>query len=59
VYDPAHPLANSSGYVTLSNVNPLIEMMDAKEAQRSYEASLNMFQQARTMYNQTIDMMRE
>jgi flagellar basal-body rod protein FlgC len=58
-YDPSNPLADEKGYVKLSNVNPLIEMMDAKEAQRSYEASMNMFQQARSMYSKTIDMMRD
>jgi flagellar basal-body rod protein FlgC len=58
VYDPTHPLADTKGYVKLSNVNPLIEAMDAKEAQRSYEASLSMFDQARSMYQRTLEMLR-
>ena len=49
-YDPTNPMANENGYVVGSNVNSLVEMTNAREANRSYEASLNMFEQARTMY---------
>ncbi len=57
-YDPGNPVANKDGYVVYSNVNPLLEMTDAKQAQHSYEASLSMFDQARTLYDRTIDMMK-
>jgi flagellar basal-body rod protein FlgC len=47
MYDPNHPLADAAGHVELSNVNPLIELADLQEAQRSYEASVSAFDQAR------------
>ncbi len=50
-FDPAHPLADENGNVELSNVNLMLEMADGREASRSYEANLAMFQQARTMYS--------
>ncbi len=40
-YDPGHPAADTDGYVQVPNVNPLIEMMDMREAQRSYEANMS------------------
>ena len=49
VFDPAHPLANSDGYYEGSNVSLVVEIADAREAQRSYEANLRMFDQARKM----------
>ncbi len=57
-FDPAHPLADEQGYVTLSNVDMMIEMADAREASRSYEANLTTFQQAKTMYRGLLDLMR-
>lgn len=57
-FDPAHPLANAQGYVTMSNVNMMIEMADAREASRSYEANLTTFQQARSMYSGLLDLIR-
>lgn len=48
-YDPNHPGANAQGYVLTTNVNPLIEMMDMREAQRSYEAALNVIQAVHSM----------
>ena len=56
-YDPTSPMANKDGYVTMSNVNSLIEVTDAKEANRNYEANLSMFDQARTMYTRMIDLL--
>jgi flagellar basal-body rod protein FlgC len=50
-YNPSHPMADESGNVELSNVNLMIEMADGREASRSYEANLAMFQQARRMYS--------
>ena len=57
-YDPGHPGANADGYVALPNVNGLIEAIDMKEAQRTYEANLNMIETARTMINRTLEILR-
>lgn len=57
-YIPDHPAADANGYVKMPNVNTLIEMMDIREAQRSYEANLGMIEQARTMALRTIDLLR-
>jgi len=57
-YDPTNPLSNKVGYVELSNVNSIIEITDAKEANRNYEANLSMFDQARSMYSKMIDLLR-
>ena len=56
-YDPNHPAANAEGYVAMPNVNPLIEMMDLKEAQRSYDANLSMMQTARDMNSKVLDLL--
>ncbi|MGB0959133.1 MAG: flagellar basal body rod protein FlgC [Halocynthiibacter sp.] len=58
VFDPSHPLANADGYYMGSNVNTLIEIADAREAQRSYEANLKMFDQARQMSTAALDLLR-
>lgn len=55
---PDHPAANEEGYVKMPNITSLIEVMDAREAQRSYEANLGMIEQARTMALRTIDLLR-
>ncbi|MCD8497261.1 MAG: flagellar basal body rod protein FlgC [Alphaproteobacteria bacterium] len=57
-YLPDHPGADADGYVKMPNINPLVEMMDVREAQRSYEANLTMIEQARGMVNRTIDVLR-
>lgn len=57
-YEPNNPLANAQGYVAQPNVNPLIEMMDMKEAQRSYDANLNMMQTARDMNSKVLDLLK-
>jgi flagellar basal-body rod protein FlgC len=57
-YNPGHPAADANGYVKMPNVNPLIEIMDVREAQRSYEANLGMMDQSRSMIQRTIDMLR-
>lgn len=57
-YDPSHPAANAEGYVKMPNVNPLLEMMDMREAQRSYEANLGVIELARSMLMRTIDLLR-
>jgi flagellar basal-body rod protein FlgC len=48
-YDPSHPGANAEGYVKLSNVSTLTEMADLREAQRAYEANLNVIESSRAM----------
>ncbi len=53
-FDPAHPAANEAGYVKLPNVNGLVEMMDLREAQRSYEANLGAIEAARAMAGATL-----
>jgi flagellar basal-body rod protein FlgC len=57
-YDPKHPAADRDGYVLAPNVNPLIEMMDMREAQRSYEANMNVINTSRSLLSRTIDMLR-
>jgi flagellar basal-body rod protein FlgC len=57
-YDPGHPAANADGYVLMPNVNPLLEMMDLREAQRSFEANLNAMTLARAMIQRTLDLLR-
>ena len=58
VFDPAHPLADGQGFVLMSNVDMMIELSDAREASRSYEANLTTFSQARKMYNGLLDLIR-
>ena len=57
-YNPSHPAANADGYVMLPNVNPLIEMTDMREAQRSYEANLNIISATRRMIQRTLDILK-
>ena len=58
VYDPTNPLAGPDGYFEGSNVDLVIEIADAREANRSYEANLRMFDQARAMASSLIDLLR-
>lgn len=58
IYDPAHPLANDTGYYEGSNVDLIIEIADAREAQRSYEANLKMLDQTRQMSSSLMDLLR-
>lgn len=57
-FDPANPLANEAGYVQGSNVNLMVEMADGREANRSYEANLAAFRQARNMYSNLLDLLK-
>jgi len=57
-YKPDHPAANEEGYVKMPNVNSMLEVMDVREAQRSYEANLGMIEQSKTMLLRTIDMLK-
>lgn len=58
-YMPDHPAADDKGYVKMPNVQPMVEMMDIREAQRSYEANLGMIEQSRSMMMRTIDLLRQ
>lgn len=58
VYDPGNPLSDATGHFDGSNVDLIIEMADAREAQRSYEANLKMFDQARQMTQSLFDLLR-
>jgi flagellar basal-body rod protein FlgC len=57
-YEPGHPAADANGYVKYPNVNSMIEMTDMREAQRSYEANLNVIGATRRMIQRTIDLLR-
>ncbi|NRA98521.1 MAG: flagellar basal body rod protein FlgC [Rhodobacteraceae bacterium] len=58
IHDPGHPLANADGYYDGSNVNLITEIADAREAQRSYDANLRLFDQARQMTQRLLDIIR-
>jgi len=57
-FSPNHPAADATGYVKTPNVNPLIEMTDMHEAERSYQANMKVLEASRTMLQRTIDMLR-
>lgn len=57
-YDPSNPAANAQGYVKLPNVNPIIEIMDMREAEHSYSADLAVMQATRRMQSRTIDLLK-
>jgi len=57
-FDPAHPAANEEGYVSIPNVNALVELTDMREAHRTYEANLRVQQTARSMLEQTVSLLR-
>ena len=57
-FEPGHPAADANGNVKYPNVNPLIEMSDMREAQRSYEANINVVTATRRMIQRTIDILK-
>lgn len=57
-YEPSNPNADAQGYVMYPNVNSIAEMMDMREARRSYEANLNTIEASKAMLNQTINLLR-
>jgi len=57
-YEPGHPAADKNGNVRYPNVNPLLEMTDMREAQRSYEANINVISATRRMLQRTIDILK-
>ncbi len=58
LFNPGHPAADKDGYVLAPNVNKLVEMMDMREAQRSYEANLSAIKTSRSMLNKTLELLR-
>jgi flagellar basal-body rod protein FlgC len=57
-YDPGNPNADKQGYVKLPNVDPLVEIMDMREAQRSYEADLTVMDATKSMLSRTVDLLK-
>lgn len=57
-YEPGHPAADNNGNVKYPNVNTLLEMTDMREAQRSYEANINVISATRRMLQRTIDILK-
>jgi flagellar basal-body rod protein FlgC len=58
IHDPGHPMADDSGHYLGSNVDMVVELADAREAQRSYEANLRVFDQLRQMSSSLNDLLR-
>jgi flagellar basal-body rod protein FlgC len=57
-HQPGHPAADASGNVKYPNINPLVEMTDMREAQRSYEANINVIGATRRMIQRTLDILK-
>jgi flagellar basal-body rod protein FlgC len=57
-YDPGNPAADKAGYVKMPNVNSLVEIMDMREAQRSYEADLDVMDATKQMLSRTVALLR-
>src|ERR1043166_2036895 len=58
-YDPGNPNADKQGYVKLPNVDPLVEIMDMREAQRAYEADLSVMESTKQMLAKTVDLLNK
>jgi flagellar basal-body rod protein FlgC len=58
VYDPGHPDANSKGYVSMPNINPVVEMTDLISASRAYEANVTAMQTSKTMISRVMDILK-
>ena len=57
-FDPGNPAADPEGYVQMPNVNPVVELMDMRDAQQSYQANLNVIDAAKSMISHTLDLLR-
>ena len=57
-HEPGHPSADANGHVKYPNINPLIEMSDLREAQRSYEANVNVIGATRRMIQRTLEILK-
>jgi len=58
IYDPSHPLADATGHYEGTNVDLVLEIADARQAQRSYEANLKIFDQTRQMTRSLFELLR-
>ena len=58
-YQPGNPAADTKGYVKMPNVDPLIESLDMREAQRAYEANLSVIETSRALQSSTIDLLKK
>ncbi len=58
-YQPGNPAADAKGYVKMPNVDPLIESLDMREAQRAYEANLSVVETARAIQQSTVDLLKK
>ena len=58
-YQPGNPSADAKGYVKLPNVDPLVEALDMRDAQRAYEANLSVIENARSMQSRTLDILKK
>lgn len=57
-YDPGNPAADAEGYVQMPNVNPVVELMDMRDAQQTYQANLNVIDATKSMISHTLDLLR-
>ncbi len=57
-YEPGNPSADAKGYVKMPNVNSLVEALDMRDAQRAYEANLNVIETSRAMQQRTLDLLK-
>jgi flagellar basal-body rod protein FlgC len=58
LYEPGHPMADAKGFIQKPNVDSLVETLDMREAQRSYEANLNVISSTRRMLARTLEILR-
>ena len=57
-WDPGNPAADAQGFIQMPNVNPVVELMDMRDAQQSYQANLNVIDAAKSMISHTLDLLR-
>jgi flagellar basal-body rod protein FlgC len=57
-HEPGHPSADANGNVRYPNVNAMVEMTDMREAQRSYEANINVIGATRRMIQRTLEILK-
>jgi flagellar basal-body rod protein FlgC len=57
-FDPGHPMANAEGYISTTNVKGLVETMDMKDAQRTYQANVSAIEASKKMMLQTIELLK-
>jgi flagellar basal-body rod protein FlgC len=58
IYDPGHPAADAKGFVRMPNVDPMVELADLREANRSYQANVQVVKQAKDLFSLTIDLLK-